>query len=104
MAASANIPAAPPGAPRFSGSPKRLAVLAGRVHTVRNGTITDGVVLIEDGKITQVGPRDAVKFVVRRQGHHNVGVLDLTDEGNRGFNDRGPGFVGESHPPGGIQL
>jgi imidazolonepropionase-like amidohydrolase len=59
---SANTPAAPPGAPRASGAPKRLAVLAGRIHTVRNGTITDGVVLIEDGKITQVGTRDAVKL------------------------------------------
>ncbi len=35
----------------------RLAVFAGRVHTVSNGTLTDAVVLVEDGKIRHVGPR-----------------------------------------------
>ena len=52
-------------APEVSGKPPRadekpglLAVYAGRIYTVGKGTITDGVVLIEDGKVRQVGPRD----------------------------------------------
>ena len=38
---------------RRSGSPS----CAGRIHTVGKGTINDGVILVEDGKITAVGPR-----------------------------------------------
>jgi imidazolonepropionase-like amidohydrolase len=50
-------PALPSGAAKFQGTPKRFAVFAGRIHTVGKGTIADGVVLVEDGKITHVGPR-----------------------------------------------
>ncbi len=34
--------------------PGKVAVLAGRIHTVNNGTITNGAVVIEDGKIAGV--------------------------------------------------
>src|SRR4029077_5860957 len=40
----------------FNGSPARIAIFAGRLHTIAKGTITDGAVLIEDGKIRFVGP------------------------------------------------
>jgi imidazolonepropionase-like amidohydrolase len=49
-------PIRPDGAPAPTASSKRIAVLAGRLHTVSHGTITNGVVLIEDGKISAVGP------------------------------------------------
>jgi imidazolonepropionase-like amidohydrolase len=51
-------PAAPDGAPALNGSPERMAIYASRIHTVGNGTISDGVILIEKGKVTHVGPRD----------------------------------------------
>jgi imidazolonepropionase-like amidohydrolase len=54
---AAKAPAVPKGAPAPDGAPARLAVFAGRIHTVGNGTITDGAVLIEDGKLRYVGPR-----------------------------------------------
>jgi len=43
-----------------SSHPDRLAVIAGRIHTVSGDTIEDGVVLIEGGKIKQVGKRSDV--------------------------------------------
>src|SRR5262249_18247618 len=43
-------PAAPKDAPELKGTPNRLAVFAGRIHTVGKGTITDAAILIEDGK------------------------------------------------------
>ncbi len=51
------LPAGPGDAPRLTEAPKKLAVLAGRIHTVSNGTIEVGIVLIDDGKITKVGRR-----------------------------------------------
>src|SRR5262249_3174094 len=54
---TAKAPAAPKGAPALDGAPARLAVFAGRIHTVGNGTITAGAVLIEDGRLRSVGPR-----------------------------------------------
>src|SRR5438094_680777 len=39
------------------GAPRVTVVLAGRVHTVAKGTITDGVIVIENGKITSVEQR-----------------------------------------------
>jgi len=39
----------------------RFAILAGRIHTVSNGTIDNGVVLVEDGKIKAAGPAFDVK-------------------------------------------
>jgi imidazolonepropionase-like amidohydrolase len=43
-------------------TPGLLAILAGRIHTVANGTITDGVVLVEGAKIKSVGPRNGVRI------------------------------------------
>lgn len=56
----AQAPALPEGATRATPANRRLAILAGRLHTVSHGTIRDGVVLVEDGKITAVGPRGKV--------------------------------------------
>jgi imidazolonepropionase-like amidohydrolase len=53
-------PDRPNGAAKPTASTRRLAVLAGRLHTVSTGIINDAVVLIEDGKITDVGPRGKV--------------------------------------------
>jgi imidazolonepropionase-like amidohydrolase len=53
-------PALPEEHGKPNGSSKRLAILAGRIHTVSHGTITNGAILIEDGKIAAVGPRDKV--------------------------------------------
>lgn len=55
--ATVKTPARPKEAPAFKGQARRLAVYAGRVHTVARGTINDGVVLIENGVIKWVGPR-----------------------------------------------
>src|ERR1017187_1983774 len=49
------IPLPPPKAPSVTDSPKKFAVLAGRIHTINNGIIEDGIILVEDGKITKVG-------------------------------------------------
>lgn len=46
----------------IDGSPKRLVVLAGRLHTIGQGTIEDGAVLVEDGKIAFVGPRKKLEM------------------------------------------
>ncbi len=51
----ANLPLAPKGAPTVTEAPKKLAVLAGVIHTVSKGSITNGIILVEDGKITKVG-------------------------------------------------
>ncbi len=48
---AAHVPPMPDGGIALKGTPKRYAVYAGRLHTVANGTIADGVVLVEDGKI-----------------------------------------------------
>ena len=53
-------PTPPAGAAKPTASSRELAILAGRLHTVGNGTITNAVVLIRDGKITAVGPRGKV--------------------------------------------
>jgi imidazolonepropionase-like amidohydrolase len=55
-------PARPEGMPLLHENAKSFAVLAGRVHTVSHGSIADGVVLVEDGKITAVGPRREVQI------------------------------------------
>jgi imidazolonepropionase-like amidohydrolase len=56
------VPARPKDAPAFGEAPKRFAVLAGRVHTVSDRDFTNGVILVEDGKITAVGKRSDVKI------------------------------------------
>src|SRR5262249_47811569 len=50
-------PAPPEKSPLLTTRPERLAILAGRIHTVSKGTITDGVVLLENGAIKAVGTR-----------------------------------------------
>ncbi len=55
-------PAAGQHAQAMSGSTPRFAVFAGRLHTVAKGTITDGAILVEDGKIRYAGPRDHLEL------------------------------------------
>jgi imidazolonepropionase-like amidohydrolase len=50
-------PAAPAEPAPWKGTPARFAVFAGRLHTVGRGTIADGAVLVEDGKVRYAGPR-----------------------------------------------
>ena len=59
---TAKAPETPAGILALDGSPKKLAVFAGRAHTVGKGTIEDAAILIEDGKITFVGPRKGFKL------------------------------------------
>jgi len=49
---------------RFRDNPGRFAVLAGRIHTVGQGIINNGVILVEDGKIKVVGTRDTVNVPI----------------------------------------
>ncbi len=58
--ADVQAPVIPKGAPSVNEAPKKLAVLAGRIHTVSGEIINDGIVLVEDGKIKQVGTRKAI--------------------------------------------
>ncbi len=57
--AAVKTPAAGDRAP-VKGSPERFAVLAGRIHTLTGAAISDGVVLIDKGKIAAVGKRGDV--------------------------------------------
>lgn len=56
----------PPSIPKGSSKPtvesRSVVVLAGRLHTVAGGTISEGAVLVEDGKIAWVGPRKDLDF------------------------------------------
>jgi imidazolonepropionase-like amidohydrolase len=54
---AAKVPSRPDGAPEAKNNPERFAIYAGRIHTVSNGTIENGVILVEKGKIKFVGPR-----------------------------------------------
>jgi imidazolonepropionase-like amidohydrolase len=45
----------------FRDAPKRYVVHAARIHTVSHGTIEDGLILVEDGKIKAIGPRARVE-------------------------------------------
>ncbi len=46
----------------LDGAPARFAVLAGRLHTVGHGTISDGIVVVKDGKIEFAGKRTELPF------------------------------------------
>jgi imidazolonepropionase-like amidohydrolase len=59
---AAKAPALPNGTVPLNGGPKRYAVLAGLVHTVSDGTIENGIVLVEDGVIRYAGPRLGLKL------------------------------------------
>ena len=50
------------GAPRAQGAPARLVVYAGRIHPVAAPPIVDGAILIENGIMRYVGPRDKFQF------------------------------------------
>jgi imidazolonepropionase-like amidohydrolase len=50
-----NAPPLPKGAPKLDDVPKKIAVLAGRIHTVSGAAIENGIILVEDGKIKAVG-------------------------------------------------
>ncbi|HYV39974.1 MAG TPA: amidohydrolase family protein [Gemmataceae bacterium] len=52
-----NAPEIPKNAPAFKDNPKSYAILAGRIHTVSGAAIEDGVILVQDGKVKQVGKR-----------------------------------------------
>src|SRR5262249_446091 len=58
----AKTPTAPASTALLKSKPERLAILAGRIHTVRNGTINDGVILLENCKIQAVGSRDKLEI------------------------------------------
>ena len=73
------VPVRPKEAPAFKGQARRLAVYAGRVHTVARGTINDGVVLIENGVIKWVGPRAEVHAAGRYARCHRSGGDAGTD-------------------------
>ena len=53
-------PKVDPKMPHFPTAPARYAVYAGRIRTAAGDDILDGVVVVEDGKIKAVGPRDKV--------------------------------------------
>jgi imidazolonepropionase-like amidohydrolase len=55
-------PELPKKAPAFRGAPNRFAILAGRIHTVSKGTITNGVIVVKDGKIEAVAADNALPF------------------------------------------
>jgi imidazolonepropionase-like amidohydrolase len=59
--APASAPEQPKNAPAFKDNPKNFAILAGRIHTVSGDNITGGVILVQDGKIKQVGRQADVK-------------------------------------------
>ena len=54
----AKAPPMPQTAVALQGNPKRYAVFAGLLHTVSKGTIENGVVYVDDGKVKYAGPRD----------------------------------------------
>jgi imidazolonepropionase-like amidohydrolase len=60
--AAVKTPDVPAEAPPMNGTPKRLVIYAGRVHTVANGSIDNGAILIENGKIAFVGPRNELNL------------------------------------------
>jgi imidazolonepropionase-like amidohydrolase len=59
------LPKLPSDAAKFENSPKEFYIFAGRIHTVANGTITDGIVIVKDGKITHVSKLDDLPFKLR---------------------------------------
>ena len=49
-------------APLAPGATAQVAVRGGVIHTMAGPPIEDGVVLLRDGKIAEIGPRDAVQI------------------------------------------
>ena len=52
---------------------KPIAITGGKLLTITHGTIENGVVVIENGKITAVGAAGSVKVPGRRAGHRRQG-------------------------------
>jgi imidazolonepropionase-like amidohydrolase len=75
----AAVPAAAGGAGVAPSKPNRLAISAGRIHTATHGTILDGVIVIEDGKIRAIGRRSDVTIP---EGTRLLTAADIT-----------PGFI-----------
>lgn len=50
----------PKDAGPFQDAPKKFAVIAGRIHPVSGPAIVNGVVIVEDGKIAQIGKQGEV--------------------------------------------
>eukprot|EP00913_Durusdinium_trenchii_P023384 g21962.t1 len=55
-------PSAPKKAAAVKGDEREMVILAGRLHTVSNGTIKNGVVHVRDGKIVYAGARRGFEF------------------------------------------
>jgi imidazolonepropionase-like amidohydrolase len=55
-----STPEVPKESSRPNGSSSRLAIFAGLIHTVSGEAIQDGVILVEDGKVKQIGSRQNV--------------------------------------------
>lgn len=73
-------PALPAGAKEWTEHAKTFAVLAGKLHTVSQGTIDNGVVLVEDGVVKAVGTQADVKLpagiAIVRAAHATPGLID----------------------------
>jgi imidazolonepropionase-like amidohydrolase len=54
-------PEVPAGRSKPKADTREIVILAGRLHSVAKGTILDGAVLVRDGKIASVGPRQDLK-------------------------------------------
>ncbi len=78
--AAAKMPALPAGAKDLTDFAKSYVVLAGQLHTVSQGTIVDGIVLVEDGKIKQLGKQADIPVPagvpVVRAAHVTPGLID----------------------------
>jgi imidazolonepropionase-like amidohydrolase len=59
---AAKAPAPPKDALTLKGPSSHFAILAGRIHTVSHGTITNGIIVVKDGKIEAVTKDDALPF------------------------------------------
>jgi imidazolonepropionase-like amidohydrolase len=57
-----NAPTPPKNNPPLKEVNARYAILAGRIHTVGNGIITDGVIVVKDGKIQTVAAQKDLPF------------------------------------------
>lgn len=69
----ATIPTTPAGFPAATTESRELVVLAGRLHTVAQGTIFDGAVHVRDGKIVYAGARTGLEIPA------GVAVLSASD-------------------------
>ena len=79
-----NAPDAPKDAAKYSGTPKRLAVYAGRIHTVGKGTITDGVILVVSaGKTLREEAKRAAKQIKNVDGQIIGAIVNAIEPDSR---------------------